>query len=188
MPAQQEDPPWPDFQMPAPLMDWIGDLYDWLKENRPVAGDGITITDADGGGKSISAGNGTGGTAAANQPFKLLDSSDDSGHKIRVVYGTVNSMIPDGMSPGDTPTYILDVPDDEGYVYLEVTTDEDGNIDSVSIGIASTIPDDTDGDYHWQIGSYFVDPDTDNMSLAQSIGGSQMFELCGGVEPLWGLT
>lgn len=61
-----------------------------------------------------------------------------------------------------------------------------GDITSASIGIAPSLPDDNPdgGIFYLLLGSYSITHE--QLSLTSEDVGSQSFELCGGVEPLWG--
>lgn len=115
-------------------------------------------------------------------PFQLAVASPT---QIRVYLGTVNGNAPDDFSPGDTPPFLLSVSGD-GVVFIEVTTDAGGTITDVSVSFDASMPADSAGDYHQQIGSF--SSSGGSLVVAQAIGGSQWFELCGGVVPLWGLV
>lgn len=125
---------------------------------------------------------------SGRHPFLLINASTEATKKIRVLYGTVAGEAPVGMSPGDQPPYVLSVIGGTGYVYLVVSTNgETGVVTSRSIGIGASVPNDGDGLYHLEIGSYSVVGD--KLNLGQALSGSQAFELCGGPggEPTWGL-
>jgi len=166
---------------------WARDAYNNLLQFaiciRPLPGAGQTSLDGPDG-RMMNASATSAPTASdAIFPFKLVAAGAG---QIRVVYGTINGTAPDGFSPGDNPQFVVSTVGSTGFVYLEVTTDSSGNITDRSIGVAATVPADTSGDYHFEVGSYSI---TDGvMSIAQAISGSQMFELCGLVEPLWGLV
>lgn len=55
MAEHQENPPDPDFPAWSGLRKWCKALVKWVHGHRPVAGLGISITDAPGGGQLISA-------------------------------------------------------------------------------------------------------------------------------------
>lgn len=175
----QEDPP--DLEHIAPIwfMDKWMELTDWLIAHRPVAGLGIILCAADGGGMRIDA-----DPARISQlvrhPFQLVTAGD----KFRVIYGTVNNIEPAGMLPGDVPPFLFDPGGSAGYVWLGLSSDGD-TVSSVWIDWGATVADDSTGEYHLIIGSW-----DDKLTIAQSIGGSQWFELCGGQggNPLWGLV
>lgn len=122
----------------------------------------------------------------SSHPFKLVDASDGA-IKIQVLYGTVNGTAPTGMSFGDVPPLILTVTV-TGVIYIKLEVDADGVITSRTIASATSMPsDDLDaGEFYQQIGSYNITGS--DLTIAQAISGSQAFELCGGVEPLWGLV
>jgi len=123
-------------------------------------------------------------TQAKNNPFALLDATDDDGNKIRVVYGLVGGIQPDGMSEGDNPIYVLDVSGDTGYVYLIVSVDSGYSITDVSIDTGATVPDDEDFVFYYPIGSFSISDSV--LSIAQGISGSQDFKWCG--TPLFALS
>lgn len=153
-----------------------------VKANRPV---GPNVTDVTGGGGryigSPPVGQ-TGPSAVTQHPFMLVDASDMSGNNIQVVYGTLGGVVPDGMSPGDDPPYILTGVTGTGYVYLITTTDDDYLITDVSIDFGATVPadDETTHTYYFQIGGFSVSGST--LSLSQALSGSQDFGWCNGAK------
>lgn len=162
----------------VPTWDEWNDLLDWMQDNRPIEGLGIRINDADGQGKQINAIGQDTPSSVNSQPFQLINSSEGSTIKIRIRYGTVNSIIPDGMSPGDTPPYILTINIDVGVIYLIVTTDDDFLINDVSIDFAAELPEAPDDfTFYRSLGTFSVDGKT--VSLAQDVRGSQQFKWCG---------
>lgn len=180
MAEQQQRFPETPKTLPDFLYDYFEDCRSWAENNRPVQGINTNLTDADGGGKAINASFLV--PPARTVPFQLIDVSTKEAHNIRVIYGEVNNMPPDGMSPGDSPQYVLSNVGNSGVIYIEVTTDDMGNITDVSIGFDATLPDDSDGDYHLSLGTFSTDV-KQVFHLAQSASGSQFFNLCGGVTP-----
>lgn len=80
--STQEDPPWPEGTLPPVLMDWVGDLFEYLKAQRVVQGPGVFIGDAVGGGKQITAtGGGAGVNADDNFPFKVFIQNNTTGNQ-----------------------------------------------------------------------------------------------------------
>lgn len=61
-----------------------------------------------------------------------------------------------------------------------------GEITSRAVGKASRLPDDDPehGVFYLLLGTYTID--ADKLYVASEELGAQSFELCGGVEPLWG--
>lgn len=116
---------------------------------------------------------------AGLHPFSLVNASDGA-TKIRVVYGTVGGIDPDGMSPGDVPNYVLTVSGATGYIYVIVTTDSDYAINDVSIDFAATVPDDDEATftYYFPLGSFAIDTGAIT-GIAESVSGSQDFKWCG---------
>ena len=55
MPDEQEPPPDPPTIGPDWFKTWCAKVYEYFYNHRPVAGSGITMTDAPGGGKLIEA-------------------------------------------------------------------------------------------------------------------------------------
>lgn len=162
--------------------EWLKSLIQALLEDRArlMNGSGTEIPSASGRWFQI---DGAGGSGNPSHPFKLIVTGE---HSVRVVFGDVNSEIPDGMSEGDEPQYVLTVAG-TGSIWLVVTTDPDGDITSVSIDSGPTMPDDEAGLWHRRIGT-FTHNDDDFVQVAQSISGSQALEVCGGVSPNWGLV
>ncbi len=127
---------------------------------------------------------GGGSSSTAAFPFQLVDASThDDGAQVRVRYGTVNSMIPDGMVAGDHPPLIESVSDGD-FIFLHASWDTAlAAIASLEIVSDTSIPaDDTgsDGEYYLQIGSVSVDtmPDIPVVTIAQSIQTSQVLSVC----------
>ena len=113
-------------------------------------------------------------TATATHPLKLITGS--AAGKVRVVYGTIASQTPSGMSAGDVPPYEITV-SGAGYFYAIVTIDgTTGSVTSSSIGNGAAVPANTATTFHYQIGSYSVDGT--NISLGQSVFGSIVFLAC----------
>lgn len=105
-------------------------------------------------------------------PFRLKLNGADS---IRVVYGTLNDHVPQGMYPGDDPPFTLSVTG-PGYVYLQFSYDDNtGEISNVVILSGSTVPASTETVLRKQIGSYSSNVD----SVANSVSTSLWFERCG---------
>lgn len=120
--ATQEDPPYPDAPIPPVYKDYIDDLYDWMLENRSVAGPGILIGDAGGGGKQISA-IGAAGTGQFPCPLEVEDASTDSdGLQVSVSWGLIQGRQPEGFSAGGDPEFKSPV-SGTGYVYASCTFD-----------------------------------------------------------------
>lgn len=86
----QEDPPTPEGGFTPRMMVWVNRLLKWLRGNRVVQGLGITITDAPGGGKLISA---EGAGAGTNDVCELF-ASKFSNTKITVSFGRINGRQP----------------------------------------------------------------------------------------------
>lgn len=147
------------------------------------------------GGTILGAGRSSGGsggeTAAATHPFQLIDASerDESGEittaKLRVVYGTIQGIAPSGFSDGDTPPFILDVAS-SGIVYGSITRDSTtGAITSRDVSSGAAIPDSSETEGYFEIGSFAVSGSS--MFIGQAISGSQAYQFCGG-DHLWGLV
>lgn len=113
-------------------------------------------------------------------PFKGIKLGNGD---IRIVYGTVNGVEPDGMIPGDNPPYTF-TPSGTGYAWLKITTDATTfEITDREIGNGASIPANTSTTWYNQILSYTVSgPD---IAIAQAIISSQWFQLCGGSNPIW---
>lgn len=125
-----------------------------------------------------------GGGGASTFPFQLIDASTaDPLAQVRVRYGTVNSIAPDGMSSGDDPVFLIEVADGDS-VYLHAVWDTSANeFTTLEILAGSPIPsDDTgeDGEYYLEIGSVAVNsvPATPVVTIAQSIRASQILSVC----------
>lgn len=132
-------------------------------------------------------------------PFRLIDATKKIDGvltpRIRVVYGTVNGIDPDGMSVGDDPLYIVTLDTTSGRLWLELDfTVTDGIIayTTASIDQGATVPTnilpsgDGDGSVFRQIGNWTTDGGTGKLMIVQDIYYSLQFELCGGATPLWG--
>jgi hypothetical protein len=90
------------------------------------------------------------------------------------------------MSLGDFPNYVLPISPGVGVVYLVVTVGATSRaINSVSIGSGASLPADGVSTFHALIGSY-TDQPGGTLTATDNLAGSLWFELCGGVEPLWG--
>lgn len=159
------------------------DLASTLFAMMPKA-DGITMTQTSTAEGTLFRARGGGGILGTVpiHPFQLIEDEDG----IRVVYGTVNGEAPAGMSDGDEPNYVLPITNGSGVIYIMVTVDGDFHITSRSIDSAGSMPPDGGSTFYQQIGSYNYSGG--QLFLAQAISGSQAFELCGGLDPLWGLV
>jgi hypothetical protein len=121
--------------------------------------------------------------------FKLIPyyNTGTETNQIRVIYGTVQGTEPDGMVPGDEPPYTF-TPTGTGYVWVAVTVDTEPDtpeITATEIDYGASIPADTDTKFHFQLGSWSVDAETDAISLGQSVPNSVLFAYCDG-GPIWG--
>lgn len=194
MPVIQTDPPDMEFPAPKSWKDFYYELYYYLQCERVVPGAGIVITDADGRGRLITATGSAGAGGGTPRGFKCTATKDGATDAVLVKYGIVNSIIPDGMSPGDVPPYVIDKVGSNGFTCLGVVVGDVGDPDegvAVSAFIqcfADTMPDDTDTIFYQQIGSYAT---TDGTLTVETDGdgiGYQRFELCGGLRgnPQWG--
>lgn len=111
-------------------------------------------------------------------PFHLKDASNAiDGTQVRVYFGTVNGVIPEDMTTGDDPIFIIPVTG-EGAIWLEVLVDVDGAVDVVTIDAGTeTPPDDSDADlFYLTIGTFIVDGDI--VLVSDSLSGSQTFSRC----------
>lgn len=117
-------------------------------------------------------------------PFTLSQAGEG---KIRVRAGTVNGQLPDGFNLGDSPPFILKEVGEEGHVYIKLVWDlEESEVSTREVHFGETVPEDTSDTFYNEIGTYSTDDD-DVLHVSTTIGGSQWFELCADVEPLWGL-
>lgn len=136
------------------------------------------------------------GAAGGSGPGGFKCAVSDSGDRIRVYYGTVNSLAASGMVPGDTSPLTLSPDGADGQVYVAVTAgDTGGGIwGAVSVEVqcfhsppADETPENT---FYQACGSYAAV----GLGLVVTPGGAgqgigdQRFELCGGAggAPQWG--
>lgn len=122
------------------------------------------------------------GSAAPHFPFELTDASTVGSAEVRVRYGTVNSIAPDGMAPGDSPVFTIAVSDGDS-VYLRATWDTSSAVITDLDILVGTVPaDDTsdDGVYCLEIGSVAVNsvPATPIVGCVNSIQTSQVLSVC----------
>lgn len=129
-------------------------------------------------------------TASRDHPFHTLATGSDT---IRVWLGTVNDMIPTGMSLGDDPIFEITVATSglppttgAGVVYFDVEVDANGDPIAVDIDSAATLPANAPPHYYHTICTYTDASGT--LVTVDNLEGSQWFELCGGVVPQWGLV
>jgi hypothetical protein len=89
---------------------------------------------------------------AVTYPFHLTVASVTVGttqvSKIRIQYGEIDGVPPNGMTQGDD--YLLEP--GNSFIYLIVTFDGNGRINSRTIGFANPVPDDTNDTKHIVIG------------------------------------
>jgi len=180
--------PAPEFPMKSKrLKKWAEDFADWCEMGFPVSGIGAMVSE-EAGGRAVN----VAGSIIAATTHPLLIFPDGGG--IRIVYGTIGGIVPDGMQPGDSPTFILSGMTGSGVVYGGVDTDSGIPAPiTASIAFAASKPadvdpngDGTDGNFYFQIGSYTVS-DKGAIKTAQNVSGSQAFQYCGG-SALWGLV
>ena len=119
--------------------------------------------------------------AGSGHPFQGIDASDpnSSDKKLRIIYGTISGVAPDGFSDGDDPTFILDASGSQ-IVYVCVTiSSTDGSISSRTVGQASSMPGDTDTNFYYQLCSYTITGS--RLNISQAVAGSLNFQAC----PYW---
>lgn len=161
------------------------EVLDYIERQSPIQGRGVKISEFPNG-RMIEAEPGS-SSSSRTHPFQLSDASEGNAKKIRVRAGTINGVMPVGFSEGDSPTFVLNV-GSKGFVYLIVTVDGTTfEINSRTVGTASAVPANTTTNFHQPCGN-FRTSDEGTLVIATTIGGSQHFELCGDVEPLWGLV
>lgn len=102
------------------------------------------------------------GTSGTTKPFQLIAASTNSVAKVRIVISSITGIIPPGFSPGDKPPYVLTVADGNkvyGVITYDVSGEAPGDILSVDIGAAATVPEDdtTNGIFYRLIGTVAVD-------------------------------
>lgn len=179
---------------PRWLKKWSEEIVAAILGLVPIDSDTVTVTDGPGGkGKMFTAlqtrSSGGGTTSQSLHPFKMVVVTMDDHQEIRIVYGTVNSMTPDVFSLGDNPNYTFE-PGGNGFAWIKVIVSTDpetaGHVDSVEVHYGTDLPEDTETEFYQQIGSYVTMDD--QLQVAQAIAGSQWFQLCNGLEALWGLV
>lgn len=170
--------------------DRLNSILAEIKRNKPKGERGITVRQ-DGNqtwiGLAASLPRG-GGAAADPHPFKLLSASGEDPEAVyaRVVYGTVNSIAPTGMSVGDDPPYIIELTEPLGYIYLGATIDAlTTEITSLWIDQGQEIPSDEEEEFetYFEIGSYVVEDG--NVTFAQSATSSLAYVRVGYLH-IWG--
>jgi hypothetical protein len=113
--------------------------------------------------------------AAALQSLELVNASDESAKKIRVVYGTIAGESPTGFADGDDPHYVLTVTG-SGVVYGGISIDSEGAITARWVDRAAELPEDTDTDFHVVIGTFSIDSEI--LSIAQGRYGPIDVQIC----------
>lgn len=161
-------------------------VLEWCEDHFPVSGADINCSQFKGG-TTINFVGLAQGLVSIKHPFKLLDKSDDTGHKIQVIFGNVNGQTPAGMVVGDDPPYILNLTSTTGVIFIGLTVDVDGVITSLFLNQAATLPANTEFTASLSVGSYVIDTVNDKLRISQSISGSQMYQKCG-ASHLFGLV
>lgn len=166
------------------LIKWLNEFRQYAIAATPLPGYGIDVTDSPGG-RAINTRPGAGGGGKKTiLPFHLVNASSIiDGARVRVYYGTVNSVEPTGMTSGDVPPFYIAVADGNK-VYLQATwSTSGGNITALTIAAASSLPaDDTtdNGVYHLEIGSVSVNsvPSPPVVTPVDNLTGSQSLVVC----------
>ncbi len=176
---------------PKWFRDAIWQLILWQREQRPISGPGIIVSQGSGGRPVKYSGASNGGTEDSTFPFQLLNVSTTSNEgtiseaRIRVVYGTLAGAAPPGMSPGDSPPYILTGMTGTGVVYGGITRNPtSGAITSRYIAFAATLPVGDESNGYIEFGSYSLT--SSSLTLGQAVSGSQAYQYCNGHN--WGLV
>lgn len=134
-----------------------------------------------------------GSQSTRTTPFELIDVSANGSNNIRIVYGTLNGIEPDGMVVGDNPPFVFNGVSDSGRAWAEIDFTISSGLFSItgrSLNHGSTVPTDDlpsgdgDGSVYRQLGNW--SKPGDNLSIAQDVEYSLIMELCGGVTVLWG--
>lgn len=105
-------------------------------------------------------------STASIKSLQLIDASDETTKRIRIVYGIIMNGAPDGMNEGDDPPYIVNV-SGTGKFYAKIVIDEMGAVTENSIVNLGSAPDDEEYTYYTEIGSYSVDGDSLNIAQSQ---------------------
>jgi len=115
-------------------MDWVGDLFDYLKSQRVVQGPGVFIGDAVGGGKQITVIAGAGGAGDGPCPFETSTTISGGTAKVIVLPGTVNQFIA-------TNAFATFAVDKTGTFYVKASIVTDGqDVTSFSIAVNGAEP------------------------------------------------
>lgn len=188
MSAQQTPAPRVDHAMPAWLRDHLDSLAEYIEQRQPIAGLGVSMSQAPMG-TVINAAPGGGTTAVETIPFRVVNASVGGAQKVRVFFGAVSvppqgSYVPAGMSPGDDPRFIFDV-SGNGSAVLIVTVDAAGLVNSVTIGeIASGTPIiNTATTGHLVLGTWSTT--AGKFSVVSLEQGAQNYLHCGGSHYFW---
>ncbi len=97
--------------------------------------------------------------AAALRPFQLVDVSDQTGKKVRVVASSVFGQTPAGFSSGDLPPFVLTGVTGTGVIWAKIVRNTSGTgtmVSGVAIEHGNTLPSNTATNYYVSIGSYSV--------------------------------
>ena len=146
--------------------------------------------------------------AAVYRFFQLVATKDESDEDvIRVVRSTIDGTEPDTWEgstwhEADDPPYLLPLVGEAGFVFAHVVVGQaegEGDITARTVEIAATMPESTDTDHYFELGSYLyevpegAEPGADPvLTVGNSAYGPLAVTICrlwyAGESPYWGVT
>lgn len=177
------EPPPEITRGPGWLCAWLNWLRAFVISIQPLRSSTIDYQDHPSGRQleATAKGGGSSGAASALKLFQLIATESGSANKIRVTRSLLAGAAPDGFNEADDPPFLLSPSGTSGVVYAKITVAQNsgaggGEISARSIEVDSTVPEDTDTDYHLEIGTYSVEDDV--LTVQNSIYGPIEATVC----------
>ena len=99
-------------------------------------------------------------------------------NRVRVMTSTLGGNVPDDFNFADKPPFYLAGLSGDGIVFGKLVIDIAGAITGRTIEKNTTLPVDTDTEFHVRIGSYSIDSETHRTSVAQDRFGPVFATVC----------
>ena len=194
----------PKFHAGAPLADQLTEttlnqLVEYIRSNTPIAGIGMRITRT-ASGSICEAARRTSSAGTELLPLQPYDASTGSTPGISVWPGTFGQNA-EASSGDSVPTIsgtridnatppVLTVSGSDTVIYLHESVDSSGKITASVVASGTSVPTSTATDAYVQLCIITVTTGASASVKCSAINlsGSQSFELCGGVTPIWYLT
>lgn len=148
----------------------------YFESLKPIPGRNTTINQGPDG-RAVNA-QADGQSGGSTHPLMPLNVSDETGPKVRIVYGTIADLVPSGMHPGDVPQFIIPISISVGYIYFHLVVSA-GVPQSVTILSGASIPDDDTNNAYREMASFSIVDGS--MYLAKNTIGPIYYGFCGGL-------